>query len=152
MFWNRSVKQIEARARAKERAIVEGYYIIELKNQRAKFIKELDDQRRELEKKNRDDMKVIEKKLGAEIVSLKIQVYELNKQVDYDKKAWAIYKDFIPQALKAVFAIRNKRELRFNEASLEWKEARGAEGQLEYLQREVERITPKVNRYLNNEG
>jgi hypothetical protein len=136
MFWNRSVKQIEARARAKERAIVEGYYIIELKNQRAKFIKELDDQRRELEKKNRDDMKVIEKKLGAEIVSLKIQVYE----------------DFIPQALKAVFAIRNKRELRFNEASLEWKEARGAEGQLEYLQREVERITPKVNRYLNNEG
>ncbi|MBN2400821.1 MAG: hypothetical protein JXN64_00330 [Spirochaetes bacterium] len=152
MFWNRSIKQIQARARAKEREIVEGYYLIELKSQRSKFIKELEDQRRELEKKSRDDIRAIEKKLGAEIIAFKIQVFELNKQIDQDKKAWAMYKDFIPKALKAVFAIRSKRELKFNEASLEWKEAQGAESQLEYLQEVIENITPKVNKLLNNKS
>lgn len=152
MFRNKSVKQIQARARAKEREIVEGYYLIELKNQRAKFVKELEDQRRELERRNRDDIKAIERKLGAEIVALKMQVYEQGKQIDSDKKAWAMYKDFIPKALKAVFSVRSKRELKLHEASLEYKEARTAEGQLEYLQRAIEDMTPKINRLLSNKA
>jgi len=151
MFWN-TVKRDEVK-KAKE----EGYRQAE-----ADMKKELDFLREESRRRERDLITSIEKRadqmlkerenqLALVIKDLKLENENLRKKRRDDIRAWLIFKEYVPEALKQVAILKGIKKIEAEETAREYHRYVQSESDLEGLHRIIEKISPKVEKLYNVE-
>ena len=138
------LKDVASRARAKERKKVESKFLDELEDQRKEFLEKIKVQKHSLEKEKEDAVKETENKLGVLITELQEKIIKLEEQVKQDQKAWLLYKNFVPRAMKIANMLTAKTTIKLDNASKRFGQAMRLEEDLEYLQLELSKILPKV--------
>ena len=141
-------KQYEARAYRKGYEEAEAFYLKELASQRQQFTRTMADSsdRIEIDAKKRfnEIVKRITLKHDKEINRKKQEIYILEEQIRDDKKAWKIYKNFIPQLLKIAHPLKLYSESKLNEAGKEFSQLEQWQFQLELLEKKIDKISPQI--------
>ena len=89
-------------------------------------------------------VKRITLKHDKEINRKKQEIYILEEQIRDDKKAWKIYKNFIPQLLKIAHPLKLYSESKLNEAGKEFSQLEQWQFQLELLEKKIDKISPQI--------
>ena len=139
-FKNKSTEQIVSWERAKERKIVESYYLKEIQKLRSMYGEDLHD--REV---------VLKKEYNKSLEAKNQHILELEQQIKNDRKAWKIIKDFLPQIVRLANFLKAESKIKLEQSAIEYSKLSGAEYDIEYLYMTVDKATDKVERLMKYE-
>ncbi len=139
--WRKSIKEIEARARAKEREIIEKHYLKELEDQRKRYTDKMKEQEIKLIREGQEALDVKEEEC-------KKRVKKSEDDLRDSQRAWLIYKDFIPEAVKCATMLKAQAFAKQQEATQKLGIVSGVEDGFESLERSLIELTPKVEKLM----
>jgi predicted RNase H-like nuclease (RuvC/YqgF family) len=88
--------------------------------------------------------KASEKGLGLKTAELMEEIDLLKKQIQRDRKAWNLYKDYLPEASKIAHLLKADAYNRVEEEGSRFNRLGNCENSLEHLVRCVDRLEPKI--------
>lgn len=139
-FKNKSTEQIISWERAKERKIVESYYLKEIQRLRSMYGEDL--RQREVE---------IKKEYNKSLMAKNLHISELEQQIKSDQKAWKIIKEFLPKAVRLANFLKTESKIRLEEAATEYSKCSNVEFDIEYLSMNIDKATDKIERLMKYE-
>jgi hypothetical protein len=139
-FKNKSTEQIMSWERAKERKIVESYYLKEIQRLRSMYGEDL--RQREVE---------IKKEYNKSLMAKNLHISELEQQIKSDQKAWKIIKEFLPKAVRLANFLKTESKIRLEEAATEYSKCSNVEFDIEYLSMNIDKATDKIERLMKYE-
>jgi|GEM_PF-4137653 len=139
-FKNKSTEQIMSWERAKERKIVESYYLKEIQRLRSMYGEDL--RQREVE---------IKKEYNKSLQAKNLHISELEQQIKSDQKAWKIIKEFLPKAVRLANFLKTESKIRLEEAATEYSKCSNVEFDIEYLSMNIDKATDKIERLMKYE-
>jgi hypothetical protein len=150
MFWKtKSEKEIEANARAKERATCEEHFLNELSIQRKRFQCKLNDREKELSSEHEKREKDIETKFGIEISRLFNRIAVLE---DENRRYLEAVSRVAPYAYK-LESIAQSLAVESQEIAVEkarkMANINNVKHELESTMRKIEKLSPKLNKLMN---
>ena len=126
--------------RAKERKIVESYYLKEIQRLRSMYGEDL--RQREVE---------IKKEYNKSLMAKNLHISELEQQIKSDQKAWKIIKEFLPKAVRLANFLKTESKIRLEEAATEYSKCSNVEFDIEYLSMNIDKATDKIERLMKYE-
>jgi hypothetical protein len=155
-FWkNKSEAEIIANAKKEERELCEKHYLEELTAQRerfseqtrideAKHLKVLADQRVIDEKIRHAEVKKVSDKAREIIKSLKTQIHEKNERIEETRKAWEMFKEFMPDAIRLSNILKIRAQISMDNSVEKYRDSSALEDNFESLGRKIRGITPHI--------
>ncbi len=147
---NKTIKDIEARARSKERQKLETHYNRELEKQRERFSVALTEQERNINIKHDLEMKNLKQKYSKELIKWREKLNNNNAKIRNYQRAYLIIKEFVPQGLNLANMLRSEAFTDQQKATAKLGRRHGIEDGFEKLQRDLLEIAPQMEKLINN--
>jgi hypothetical protein len=139
-FKNKSTEQIMSWERAKERKIVESYYLKEIQKLRSMYGEDLHD--REV---------VLKKEYNKSLEAKNQHILELEQQIKENRRAWKIIKDFVPKAVRLANFLKAESKIRLEQSAIEYSKYSTIDFDIEYLSMDIDKATDKIERLMKYE-
>jgi hypothetical protein len=139
-FWKKSIREIVAKHRAHERAIVEKFYTEELKKLRSENMKRLNDLELEYDKSK----KVI-------IKQKEVELNQLRDQIKNTQAAWKYILEFMPKIIQLSNMLKIKADVEIKNFASEFKHIAMIDNDLESLNRKLTKSIPQIERLLGEQ-
>lgn len=145
----KTVKDIEARARAKERQKQEVFYTKELEKQRERFIKSLQEQEIHINEKHQENIKQLREKFNKEVMKYRTRMSASQNEIRQWQRAWLILKEFVPRALNSATMLKAEAFIEQQKVSAKLGKREGIADNLESLQRDLIEIGPRIEKLIS---